>query len=389
MALARALSNHPKLLLADEPTGNLDQETGREIVELLFRLQEERRMTLLLITHEPPLAARCARQLRMADGRLHEPIVAGQRRRSRVRSRCRMRELALAWRLARRELRGGLRGFGVFLACLTLGVAAIAAVGTINAGVIDGVKRDAAALLGGDVRLEASNLPIPEEALVEVTPAGARRSDVVETNAMAYGSEGRHVVVGLKAVDDAYPLYGEVGLDPPLDLASALADGGAVVEPGLLARLGLKRGDPIRIGEATFTVRATILREPDRIGGFISIGPRVIIDLADLERTRVILPGSLARYDYRLALPPGADVDAALAAIRAADPDARWRARGAARRAAADHPLHRSPRQLPDHGRPDRALDRRGRHRARDPELSGAARPRPSPRSSASARRAS
>ncbi|MGH6902251.1 MAG: hypothetical protein ACREIR_05880, partial [Geminicoccaceae bacterium] len=73
-----------------------------------------------------------------------------------------MRDLALAWRLARRELRGGLRGFGVFLACLTLGVAAIAAVGTINAGVIDGVERDAAALLGGDIRLEASNLPLPE-----------------------------------------------------------------------------------------------------------------------------------------------------------------------------------------------------------------------------------
>jgi putative ABC transport system ATP-binding protein len=77
VALARALSNHPKLLLADEPTGNLDQETGREIVELLFRLQEERAMTLLLITHEPGLAARCARQLRMADGRLDEPVVAG------------------------------------------------------------------------------------------------------------------------------------------------------------------------------------------------------------------------------------------------------------------------------------------------------------------------
>ncbi|MGH6903525.1 MAG: ABC transporter permease [Geminicoccaceae bacterium] len=239
-----------------------------------------------------------------------------------------MRELALAWRLARRELRGGLRGFGVFLACLTLGVAAIAAVGTINAGVIDGVERDAAALLGGDVRLEASNLPLPEGALAAVTPAGARRSDVVNTNAMAYGAKGRHVVVGLKAVDDAYPLYGEIGLDPPIDLATALADGGAVVEPGLLARLGLKRGDPIRIGEATFTVRATILREPDRIGGFISIGPRVIVALADLERTRVILPGSLARYEYRFALPQGADVEATIAAMQAADPDARWRARG-------------------------------------------------------------
>ena len=82
VALARALSNHPKLLLADEPTGNLDQETGGEIVDLLFRLQEERQMTLLLITHEPALAARCARQLRMADGQLHEPTIAGPRRRA-------------------------------------------------------------------------------------------------------------------------------------------------------------------------------------------------------------------------------------------------------------------------------------------------------------------
>jgi putative ABC transport system permease protein len=239
-----------------------------------------------------------------------------------------MSSSGLAWRLAQRELRGGLRGFGVFLACLTLGVAAIAAVGVINAGVIDGVQRDAAALLGGDLRLEASNLPIPDDALAEIAPAGARRADVVETNAMTYGAEGHHVVVGLKVVDDGYPLYGAVGLVPPMALATALADGGAVVEPGLLPRLGLELGDPIRIGEATFTIRATIQREPDRIGGFISIGPRVIIHSADLERTDVILPGSLARYEYRFALPHGTDVEDALAAIRAADPDARWRARG-------------------------------------------------------------
>ena len=82
VALARALSNHPKLLLADEPTGNLDQETGLEIIELLFRVQRERAMTLLLITHEAPLAARCTHQVRMADGRLHQPVVAAERRRA-------------------------------------------------------------------------------------------------------------------------------------------------------------------------------------------------------------------------------------------------------------------------------------------------------------------
>jgi putative ABC transport system ATP-binding protein len=73
VALARALANRPKLLLADEPTGNLDQATGEDIVDLIFRVQQELAMTMLLITHEPSLAARCDRQLRMADGVL-KPI---------------------------------------------------------------------------------------------------------------------------------------------------------------------------------------------------------------------------------------------------------------------------------------------------------------------------
>jgi putative ABC transport system permease protein len=237
--------------------------------------------------------------------------------------------LALAWRLARRELRGGLGGFVVFLACLTLGVAAIAAVGVINAGVLEGLKRDASALLGGDIGIDASNLPLTEDELRGLIPPGARRSDVVRTNAMARGAGGRRVVVALKAVDDAYPLYGAVELDPPtISLDQALADGGAVVEPALLARLGLKVGDKLRIGEADFVIRAVIEREPDRIGGYISIGPRAMIRLDQLERTRTILAGSLARYSYRFALPAGADIEAALARIRTEHPDARWRARG-------------------------------------------------------------
>jgi putative ABC transport system ATP-binding protein len=69
-ALARAIVARPKLLLADEPTGNLDGVTGEQVVELLFRLAREGGQTLLLITHDPELAARCARRLHMADGRI-------------------------------------------------------------------------------------------------------------------------------------------------------------------------------------------------------------------------------------------------------------------------------------------------------------------------------
>jgi putative ABC transport system permease protein len=146
---------------------------------------------------------------------------------------------------------------------------------------------------------------------------------------MAESADGRRVVVALKAVDAAYPLYGAARLDPPsLSLDQALADHGVVVERSLLARLGLKVGDPLRIGEAQFVIRAVLEREPDRIGGFVSIGPRVMIRLDQLARTKTILPGSLAEYAYGLALPAGVDANAVLTRIRAEHPDARWRARG-------------------------------------------------------------
>lgn len=72
VALARATVMRPSLLLADEPTGNLDSETGQMIMDLLFELQREHGTTLVLITHDPNLAKRTSRQLHMQDGQLHE-----------------------------------------------------------------------------------------------------------------------------------------------------------------------------------------------------------------------------------------------------------------------------------------------------------------------------
>lgn len=76
VAIARALAPQPKLLLADEPTGNLDTETGRQVIELLFGLHRETKTTLVLITHDDALAARCDRVLRMADGRIRSDETA-------------------------------------------------------------------------------------------------------------------------------------------------------------------------------------------------------------------------------------------------------------------------------------------------------------------------
>ncbi len=238
-------------------------------------------------------------------------------------------ELRLAWRLARRELRSGFAGPIVFLACLTLGVAAIAAVGVINAGVLEGLEEDSTALLGGDLKIESTNRPVENALLEGLVPRDTRRSDVVRTNGMAYGQGDRRVVVGLKVVDDAYPLYGSVTLDPPdLSLADALSSRGAVVERGLLARLGVELGDKISVGEAEFVIRAVVEREPDRIGGFVSIGPRVFIHQNDLAASAIIQPGSLARFDYRFALPSDVDPEVWVRDLKAAHAEADFQVNG-------------------------------------------------------------
>ncbi|HEX9836576.1 MAG TPA: ABC transporter ATP-binding protein [Alphaproteobacteria bacterium] len=82
VAIARAFVGEPKLLLADEPTGNLDGETGHQIIDLLFDLARRRASTLVLITHDPEISRRCAREVRLADGR-----IAGDRRPPRAAAR--------------------------------------------------------------------------------------------------------------------------------------------------------------------------------------------------------------------------------------------------------------------------------------------------------------
>ncbi len=81
VALARAVAMEPKLLLADEPTGNLDSDTGQQIIDLLFDLADKRNATLMLITHDATLAARCDRHIKLADGRIVDvtpPATAAQ-----------------------------------------------------------------------------------------------------------------------------------------------------------------------------------------------------------------------------------------------------------------------------------------------------------------------
>jgi len=248
--------------------------------------------------------------------------------------------LTLAFSLARRELRagfgGGLRGFRILIACLAIGVAAIAGVGSLSSSLVAGLQADGQAILGGDVEFRLTQRGIPDDEQSYLAQQG-QLSVARELRGMARTGDGnQRSLIELKAVDGAYPLYGAVGLDPAMPLADALAtrDGvaGAVVDPAVLDRLGITLGDRITVGDAQFAIRARLTHEPDAGANPFKLGPRVMISTAALQDTGLDQPGTVSVTVARLRLDPGQSAAAVMAAADKAFPEAGWRARAPARR---------------------------------------------------------
>lgn len=249
-------------------------------------------------------------------------------------SKPRAGRFGMAFRIARRELRGGLSGFRVFLGCLALGVAAIAAVGSLSAMFEEGLRTDARTLLGGDIEVRQLYTPIEPEQRAFLAEAG----DLTESRqmrAMARTIDGEaRSLIELRSVDSLYPLLGQVEAVPAAPLADLFAvddEGrpGAIVDGAALRRMELSVGDPIQIGDGTFHVAAELISEPDRLSssGFLSFGPKVLIANADLAATDLVQEGSLIYHFYRVSLANGTDAGAFKEAITEAFPDAPMRVR--------------------------------------------------------------
>ncbi|TNF60733.1 MAG: FtsX-like permease family protein [Rhodobacteraceae bacterium] len=231
--------------------------------------------------------------------------------------------LAQAARLARRELRGGIRGFRIFLACLALGVAAIAAVGSVRAAIEAGLAREGAALLGGDAEMEFTYRFATRDERAWMDETALAVSEIVDFRSMAVVDVNGVAERGLtqvKAIDGTYPLIGEVVLDPamPLDRAMAGADGlpGAVMERVLIDRLGLQPGDRFALGTQDFVLMAALTREPDGAAGGFGLGPRTIVETQALAQSGLLAAGTLFSTKYRLDLPPETDLASVTAEAR-------------------------------------------------------------------------
>ena len=242
--------------------------------------------------------------------------------------------LRLAARFAARELRGGLRGFRIFLACLALGVAAIAAVGTVRASIEAGLAEKGAALLGGDAEMEFTYRFASGDERAWMQSRAIAVSELADFRSMAEVDREGGAERGLtqvKSVDGAYPLVGAVGLDPAIPLAEALAGAGglpgAVMAPLLMDRLALSPGDTFRLGTQEFRLMAALVEEPDVGASGFALGPRTIVLTEDLAQSGLLAAGTLFESKYRMTLPPGSDLEAlkqeALAAFETSG--LRWR----------------------------------------------------------------
>jgi putative ABC transport system permease protein len=239
--------------------------------------------------------------------------------------------MTLAVRFAYRELRSGLSGFRVFLGCLTLGVAAIAGVGSLSAAFMTGLSEQGRTLLGGDVSLRRLHQLASEDERAFMERFGnISMSATLRSMANAAGVTTRNVVE-IRAVDESFPMLGAVTLEPQIPLVQALACDaeicGTVVENTLFARLGVGIGDVVHLGDTDYLVRAQILTEPDRISGGFSFGPRMMISRAGLDRSGLVVPGSLINYHYDVAFDEPVAPDYFEAVLDSEFPNHTWRVR--------------------------------------------------------------
>ena len=239
--------------------------------------------------------------------------------------------LSVAVKIARRELRGGIRGFRVFLACLILGVAAIAAIGSVRESIQSGLEREGATILGGDAELELTYRFAEPEELAWMQANATALAELVDFRSMAVFGEGDEAERGLtqvKGVDSAYPLLGAVRLSPEISLAQALAGSGdlpgAVMAPLLVDRLGMKIGEVFRLGTQDFVLMARLEHEPDDAGGGFALGPRTIVRTVDLAESGLIQAGTLFETEYKMRLPDDVDLDSLEAEVERTFTGVRW-----------------------------------------------------------------
>lgn len=227
--------------------------------------------------------------------------------------------LRLAFRFSLREMRGGLSGFLIFLACIALGVAAIGGVNSVAQAISAGVADQGQTLLGGDLRFQLNqrDLTRAERSFLDRLGTVSHSANMRSMARLEDGSD--QALVEAKAVDGAYPLYGALETEPVLSREDLFGEKsgvfGAAAPDLLFERLNLGIGDRLKLGSATFELRARLVNEPDAVSDGFGFAPRLMVSTDGLAASGLIQPGSLVENAYKVRLPGGTG-DAQIKAIR-------------------------------------------------------------------------
>ena len=214
--------------------------------------------------------------------------------------------LKLGWRTLLRDLRAG--ELRLLIVAVTLAVAALTAVGFFADRLKGGLQRDARQLLGGDAVLRSDG-QTPEAFIAKARSLGLQAISTVTFPTMGRALEadgGASKLVAFKAVPEGYPLRGNVTVADSVEGAGAAtrdipAPGTAWADASLLDALGLRVGQTLLMGDASFKLTRVIVQEPDRGAGFINFSPRVMVNSADLAATNLIQPASRTNYRFAVA----------------------------------------------------------------------------------------
>ena len=280
--------------------------------------------------------------------------------------------------MAAREMRSSWKRLLFFFICIAIGVGAIVALRSVIQSVRRTFDGEARALIAADAIIN-SNQALEPTLVAKIderlSAAGAVSTRSVETATMVRPADregGRARMVELRAVEAPFPYYGLMKLGDGVPYQHALLSGfGVLVRPELLAQLDLKVGDGLRIGSQRFVIRGVIESEPGRRLGAFSIGPRVFVDLADLEKAGLLGFGSRASVQRLLKVPEPA-FDKLVVDLRA-DFAGEYREAAIVQvHRGSDGRGFRAGRELSQPGRPGHRDSRRHRRLERDARVRAA-----------------
>ena len=215
-----------------------------------------------------------------------------------------MSTLRLALRMLSRDARAG--ELSVLVLALVLAAASVGTVGFFADRLKGALTREANLLLGADLILSGDR-PLPEDDAREAAKLGLETTSVVRFNSMVQSAGASDAVLAdVKAVNPGYPLRGALMLALPGTSETRRATGiprrgEAWIDVRLASRLGVARGAKLSVGDSTLAVTEIVAQDPEVTGGLLSLGPRLIMNLADVPDTHLLQPGNRAVYRLLVA----------------------------------------------------------------------------------------